>query len=93
MCTDTLVVKDFGHSASFSQGFSSLQIDPKIMTDQQFVAFCGIQKNLFNFLLELAGTKIKDSSNIGQEGKLGLFLDKLKMNLTFSALSGMFKSG
>ncbi len=91
MCTDSVIIKDFGHSAS--QEASVFQVEPKLMTERQFVAYFGIQKSLFNFILELAGEDLKCSINITRDAKLALFLTKLKMNPTFSALSGMFKVG
>ncbi len=64
-------------------------LEPSLMTDRQFKSFFGITKNLFNFMLDFCD-EISDSTNITRESKLALFLAKLKMNPSFSALSGMF---
>ncbi len=65
--------------------------DVVAMTERQFKAFTGIQKNLFHFILDLAEDDIKSSRIIERDGKLALFLVKLKLNPTFAALSGMFQ--
>ncbi len=89
--TSSLLTSDFSHSAQKDLQDDFFDLDS--MTDRKFVAFFGIQKNLFNFILELAGPDIEDSTNINRQGKLALFLSYLKLNVTFAALGGMFKVG
>ncbi len=82
--------KDFAHEIpqDLPSTNSAFDLDP--LNERQFKAFTGINKNLYNFLLDMAGSTIEDSKNIDRKAKLALFLVKLKLNPPYSALSAMF---
>ncbi len=92
--TDAIYSNDVGVQTALGleENLSTgIGLDFDNMAEQQFVSFTGITKNLFNFILDLAEEEIKKSRTVTRESRLALFLVKLKLNPSFSALGGMFK--
>jgi hypothetical protein len=59
--------------------------------DKQFHAFTGVSKNMLQFFLCRIGNKLSDSPrSLSREMKLTLVLVKLKSNMTFISLAGLF---
>ena len=93
-CTEATYSQDVGTQAALGQDKEQPAkegLDFKNMAEEQFVSFTGISKDLFNFILELAGDEIKSSRTAPRESRLALFLVKLKLNPSFLALGGMFR--
>ncbi len=58
--------------------------------DRQFKAFCGTSKNVAQLLSLLIGSQIQDGHALSRESKITLMLVKLKLNCSFTALSGFY---
>ncbi len=61
-----------------------------MFSDKQFTAFCGVSRQLADFLLLRAGTGVKDGRVITRKDKLCLLLAKFKLNVSFAVLGGFF---
>ena len=62
--------------------------------DKQFPAFTGVSKNVLQFFLYRIGASLQDSPrSLSREMKLTLVLAKLKLNVPFIILAGMFGVG
>ena len=53
-------------------------------------SLCGVSKNAFNLLLKMCPKTNCEKRKISYENRLTIFLMKMKLNLTFSALSVLF---
>ncbi len=58
--------------------------------DRQFRAFCGVGKQIAQFLSLLMGPSLTDGRLMSRDLKITLLLTKLKLNCSFSALSGFY---
>lgn len=58
--------------------------------DRQFLAFTGVSKTLFQFLIYRVGGRLEDSRSLTRELKIVMVLVKLKSNMTFVNLACMF---
>ena len=59
-------------------------------SDLQTIAFTGVSRSVYQFLLYRIGGRLTDSRNISRELKLALVLVRLKMNLQIIPLAAMF---
>ncbi len=59
-------------------------------TDRQFKAFIGVARNVFNCVVWLLQPHLKSSVSLELWQMLALHLIKLKLNISFAALSAMF---
>ncbi len=91
--TDYPLVQDSFTQASFSEKTRDSGFDFDGCTDRQFKAFTGVARNVFACILWLLGTSVVADKTVTRYQKLALFLVKLKLNISFGALSAMFSVG
>ena len=72
-----------------SEDFSrALQI--QLFSEQMFKAFCGVPHNLFNFFVSMLLPSLHPSHKMSPSQKVLMFLVKIKLNVSFLVLGGIF---
>ena len=86
-CNDLLALSEEFASPSY------LDFDDLSMTDEEYEAWTGWNKNQFDYMYEQISSFLRPSSNRTSRNAFAVFWIKMKTNLSFRQIGSLFKIG